>query len=1252
MRIRKAVFITLMLALATALLSVTAQADYEARNWAELQAQINEAADGDTIYIPNYVDGITADPDDGMLVVTGNKSITLDLNGKTLDRNRTATDKDGHVIIVYEGSTLTIKDSSGDNSGRITGGWATNGGAINNQGTLIIEGGTFTGNKADNGGAICNRSSLTIMGGVFENNTASVCGGAIWSESTAEIENAEIKNNTGGDGGAIYLTEAANCTLKNVQINSNQTTEHGGGGITNYGTLTLSYCEVKNNTATGSGGGIFNGKTLNADNTVLSGNASGDLGGGVCNYGSSNENMRIATANLSNCTISGNTANDGGGIYNCDDLMGEISVTPILLSHLGKVTVSGNTYIEDNNSLVHGGGGIRNGGLLQMKDNINVKNNTCAGNGSGIWNSSVLEMQGSINVCDNNSNDEPLSNNVYLTAGKKITLTGALTGNIGITSEIANAVLTSGYSTYHSGDDPEDHFFSNEGYVIRVNDGELRARLAQAVNYYDPIDKEYKNKEECLVVDSTATRWENDWYVVTGSVWIDSRVYVSGSVNLILTNGAELVVPKGIEVPFEANFTVWGQIEGYTAEYSEEDFDKAGDLYTYAPLDDTGHPDENNAGIGADMNGNIIINGGKIHALGGRYAPGIGISSMRYNDETGITVNNGFIWATGGEKSAGIGGGYGGTCPKLEINDGVVIGMGAGDAAGIGGGYFGYYFPITIRGGEVYGYGSPWTAGIGIGCTDGEYAGILASEVGGGLIDIQGGKVVANCDGHDKNHPDCGALVNSEHRDCLTGFKFHGGVSVYPEAKVTYVRENISDVTSHPELQIVFRGTASNFTKDELSERAGIMMSSNWVFIEVCDHPGATYTVSSLTPTLGHVMHCTACDMDEKVEPHTYDSNGKCTVCGYTGTNYTISFGSNEGTGEMNSESVVPGSAYTLPACGFTAPEGKIFAGWLIGNSTEPKGAGYKITVTENITLTAKWEEIPAKPEFKTQSLVLSGQIGANFYMDLDCENDTQKADSYMIFTINGKTQRADFDPNQMNQDRLYYGFTCKVNSVQMADTITAEYHYKDADGIEQTVEKTYTVEQYLNTVTEAYGEKAYALIKAINDYGYYAQRYLSANAKTPWTLGTDHVAMKTVYTNNYSEQDLAEYAIQRELKEEDIEKVTYSLSLDADTAVNLYIKPVEGYNGKVTAKLDNGTKLDVVETDGRYKVTIPDISAHLLGKMYEVKITTESGESTVKVSALSYAYAVMKMNNNDSQVKVMSALYDYYLKALEYKNQ
>ena len=318
MRIRKAVFIMLMLTLAVGLLSVTSQAaqDEPITSWKQLQAVISQAENNDIIYLQQ---SITADPDDTMLEVTGNnKSITLDLNGWTLDRARMSTHNDGHVIIVRPGSTLTIIDSSGDNSGVITGGWATNGGAINNQGKLIIEGGTFAGNKAENGGAICNRSSLTIKGGVFENNTASVCGGAIWSEGSAAnsgaansgavISNTAIVNNTGGDGGAIYLTETANCTLENVQINGNRTTEHGGGGITNYGTLTLSYCEVKNNTAEGSGGGIFNGKTLNADHTEISGNTSGNLGGGVCNYGSSGETGRVAAADLSSSATPPTTA--------------------------------------------------------------------------------------------------------------------------------------------------------------------------------------------------------------------------------------------------------------------------------------------------------------------------------------------------------------------------------------------------------------------------------------------------------------------------------------------------------------------------------------------------------------------------------------------------------------------------------------------------------------------------------------------------------------------------------------------------------------------------------------------------------------------------------------------------------------------------------------------------------------------------------------------------------------------------------
>ncbi|WP_195583360.1 InlB B-repeat-containing protein, partial [[Ruminococcus] lactaris] len=42
----------------------------------------------------------------------------------------------------------------------------------------------------------------------------------------------------------------------------------------------------------------------------------------------------------------------------------------------------------------------------------------------------------------------------------------------------------------------------------------------------------------------------------------------------------------------------------------------------------------------------------------------------------------------------------------------------------------------------------------------------------------------------------------------------------------------------------------------------------------------------------------------------------------------TITFNGNGGTGTMDSVTVKAGANYTLPACGFTEPEGKQFKGW------------------------------------------------------------------------------------------------------------------------------------------------------------------------------------------------------------------------------------------------------------------------------------------------------------------------------------
>ena len=69
----------------------------------------------------------------------------------------------------------------------------------------------------------------------------------------------------------------------------------------------------------------------------------------------------------------------------------------------------------------------------------------------------------------------------------------------------------------------------------------------------------------------------------------------------------------------------------------------------------------------------------------------------------------------------------------------------------------------------------------------------------------------------------------------------------------------------------------------------------------------------------------------------------------------TITFNGNGGTGTMDSVTVKAGANYTLPACGFTEPEGKQFKGW----STSADGSvisGTTYEVSSDTTFYAIWE--------------------------------------------------------------------------------------------------------------------------------------------------------------------------------------------------------------------------------------------------------------------------------------------------------
>ena len=76
-----------------------------------------------------------------------------------------------------------------------------------------------------------------------------------------------------------------------------------------------------------------------------------------------------------------------------------------------------------------------------------------------------------------------------------------------------------------------------------------------------------------------------------------------------------------------------------------------------------------------------------------------------------------------------------------------------------------------------------------------------------------------------------------------------------------------------------------------------------------------------------------------------------------------VSFDANGGTGKMAADAVDEGAEYVLPACGFAAPEGQRFDGWLVGNARCAEGD--TITVSADVTVSAVWKAltIPAPTE-------------------------------------------------------------------------------------------------------------------------------------------------------------------------------------------------------------------------------------------------------------------------------------------------
>ena len=312
------------------------------------------------------------------------------------------------------------------------------------------------------------------------------------------------------------------------------------------------------------------------------------------------------------------------------------------------------------------------------------------------------------------------------------------------------------------------------------------------------------------------------------------------------------------------------------------------------------------------------------------------------------------------------------------------------------------------------------------------------------------------------------------------------------------------------------------------------------------------------------------------------------------------------------------------------------------------------VSVGRNFLTVVQYEAPAAEPTFETHRLVLGQKIGVDFFINLDPLTDEEKEACCVEFTVNGKQSTDCFDADFKNESKQYYGFSCYVTSVEMADTITAVLHYGDGE----TVSHNYRVLDYINTVeenAEKFDEYDHALVHAIADYGHYAQPMLAENNK--WTIGVEHAEMAKHYTDSYDYEavlsELSDYARVFEKGNSDIQEITNALDLRSEATIFFNIRPDEGYSGPVEVTVGTKKVTPVKMDDGRYRVAIPGISAHKLANEFTLTIKTDGGTATVKASALSYAQAVLNsaaFNDDFASKNGVCAIYQYYTATMAYR--
>ena len=386
-------------------------------NWAALKEKM--ALDGYIKLGEDAVDPVH-DRDSGLSVPYGT-TVTLDLNGFTVNRNLESKTRYGYVI--YVSGTLNLYDSG--ETGKITGGYSSQ---YSDSGTIYT------------GGGFC------VMGG-----TLNMYGGEVTENNSSNY----------GNGGGVFVTEGGTFNMHGGKITKNSSYNPGGGVcVRNHGTFTMNGGEISGNSGSAGGGVYLNGSgdSFVMNNGTISENRGG-YGGGVYQNNSSTFVMNGGSITKNNTHADDYNSGYGAGVYSGSSfVMTGGSITENIASY------QTGGYLPRNPC----GVGVTIGGTCTISGNVVIAGNKKE---KRIYNYNYTEYT-----------TEYSESNLFLSnqyTDRIITIAGELTdgASIGIDSEKEPdaenpIVFTEGFKTYNENDEPSEFFFSDNGYEVKMNGDE------------------------------------------------------------------------------------------------------------------------------------------------------------------------------------------------------------------------------------------------------------------------------------------------------------------------------------------------------------------------------------------------------------------------------------------------------------------------------------------------------------------------------------------------------------------------------------------------------------------------------------------------------------------------------------------------------------------------------------------------------------------------------------------------------------